>query len=214
MMGHDMNEITTISADHGAHHGAGTARRAGRAAPGAPSAPCPPALPEGHGGRKARSPAAARTPHGAAHGALHGAGRIDADYVVSRLEEAGTALLALPNTGHSPRLRTSTLDVVRSALEGYGWEGGKLRPPVPDAACITRMDEALGWIPRIPIDRYVLRRIVGARALVSPVTERHLFPWRRLGTLLGADHKAVQRWHAQGIALIVESLNAGLAATG
>ena len=43
--------------------------------------------------------------------------------------------------------------------------------------------------------------------LVHPITERHLFPWRRLATVLGADHKAVQRWHAQGIDLIVSSLN-------
>jgi hypothetical protein len=68
------------------------------------------------------------------------------------------------------------------------------------------MDEALAWIPMIPQDRYVLRRVVGARSLVHPITDRHLFPWRRLGAVLGADHKAVQRWHAQGIALIVASL--------
>ncbi len=53
----------------------------------------------------------------------------------------------------------------------------------------------------------MLRRIVGARSLVHPITERHLFPWRRLGTAIGADHKAVQRWHAQGIDLIVVALN-------
>jgi hypothetical protein len=49
---------------------------------------------------------------------------------------------------------------------------------------------------------------VGARSLVHPVTDRHLFPWRRLGKALGSDHKAVQRWHAQGIALIVAGLRA------
>jgi hypothetical protein len=59
----------------------------------------------------------------------------------------------------------------------------------------------------IPVENYVLRRIVGARCLVSPVTDRHLFPWRRLAAALGADHKAVQRWHAQGIAIIVAALN-------
>ena len=52
-----------------------------------------------------------------------------------------------------------------------------------------------------------MRRIVGARSLVHPVTDRHLFPWRRLGGALGADHKAVQRWHAEGIGLIVAALN-------
>jgi hypothetical protein len=70
------------------------------------------------------------------------------------------------------------------------------------------MDEALGWIPLIPRDRSVLRRIVGARALINPLTDRHLYPWRRLGTMLGADHKAVQRWHAQGVDIIVSALNA------
>ena len=65
----------------------------------------------------------------------------------------------------------------------------------------------MAWLSLIPVDRYVLRRIVGARSLVHPVSERHLYPWRRLGAVLGADHKAVQRWHAQGIDLIVEALN-------
>src|SRR4051794_37454642 len=131
---------------------------------------------------------------------------IDADYVVYRLEEAGATLLALPGTGWSTRLRTSSLEIVRTALEAYGWTEARIRPAVPSAEKITRMDEAMSWIPLIPLDRYVLRRIVGARSLVHPVTDRHLFPWRRLGAALGADHKAIQRWHAQGIAMIVEAL--------
>jgi Domain of unknown function (DUF6362) len=131
---------------------------------------------------------------------------VDSDFVVYRLEEAGATLLALPGTGYSTRLRTSSLDIVRTALESYGWTGTRIRPPVPSAASITRMDEAMSWIPLIPVDRYVLRRVVGARSLVHPVTDRHLFPWRRLGKALGADHKAIQRWHAQGIAMIVAAL--------
>ena len=131
----------------------------------------------------------------------------DAEYVIRRLEEAGCILLTLPGTGYSTRLRTSNLDVVRAA-EAFGSDtGGRIRPPVPSAAQITRMDEALGWITMIPQDRYVLRRIVGARSLISPSTERHLYSWRRLGTVLGADHKAVQRWHATGIEMIVAVLN-------
>jgi hypothetical protein len=133
----------------------------------------------------------------------------DAELVIYRLEEAGAALLALPGTGWSTRLRGSPLEIVRTAIESYGWTTNRIRPPVPSAARITRMDEAMSWIPLIPIDRYVLRRIVGARSLVHPITERHLFPWRRLATALGADHKAVQRWHAQGIDLIVSALNRG-----
>jgi hypothetical protein len=131
---------------------------------------------------------------------------LDADYVIYRLEEAGATLLALPGTGWSTRLRTSSLELVRTALEAYGWESAPIRPAVPSADKIDRMDEAMAWIPMIPQDRYVLRRVVGARSLVHPITDRHLFPWRRLGAVLGADHKAVQRWHAQGVALIVAAL--------
>ena len=134
---------------------------------------------------------------------------IDANLVVCRLEEAGATLLALPGSGWSTRLRTSSLEIVRTAMESYGWRGSRIRPPIPSPACITRMDEAMSWISLIPLDRYVLRRIVGARSLVHPITQRHLFPWRRIAAAISADHKAVQRWHAQGIDLIVAKLNQG-----
>ena len=135
---------------------------------------------------------------------------IDAQYVIYRLEEAGRTLLALPHSGYSTRLRSSRHDIVQCAAEAYGWTqvDARLKPPMPSSSRVTRMDEALDWIPKIPRDRYVLRRIVGCRALISPVTERHLFTWRRLAALLGADHKAIQRWHAQGIDMLVAALNA------
>ena len=131
-----------------------------------------------------------------------------AKWVLARLEEAGATLLALPNTGPSTRLVQSGLEWVRDAAESYGHSRAQLRPAIPSAAQITRMDQALGWIPRVPGDRYVLRRVVGARALVNPMTGRYLYSWRRLGKAVGADHKAVQRWHAQGIDTIVALLNA------
>jgi hypothetical protein len=133
---------------------------------------------------------------------------VDAAFIIYRLEEAGATLLALPGSGYSTRLRVTALDVVQEAQEAKGWQAGRIRPPVPSASRISRMDEALGWIALIPRDRYMLRRIVGARCLVSPVTERHLFSWRRLGTVMGADHKAVQRWHAQGIDMLVGAVGA------
>jgi hypothetical protein len=122
-----------------------------------------------------------------AHGAE--APPFDAELVILRLEEAGATLLALPGSGWSTRLRSSSLEIVRTAVESYGWTSKSIRPPIPPAARITRMDEAMGWISLIPVDRYVLRRIVGARALVHPITERNLYPWRRLATAIGADHK-------------------------
>lgn len=132
----------------------------------------------------------------------------DAELVIALLEDAGRTLLALPGTGWSTKLRMCRLEIVHNALESYGWGAQTIRPAVPSAARISRMDEALTWIQLIPQDRYALRRIVGARCLVHPITERHMFPWRRIAAVLGADHKAVQRWHAQGIDLIVAALNA------
>lgn len=137
---------------------------------------------------------------------------IDADFVVYRLEEAGATVLALPGSGWTTRMRSSSIEIVRTALESYGWTNARIRPAAPSSEKITRMDEAMSWLSLIPREKYVLRRVVGARSLVHPITDRHLFPWRRLGAALGADHKAVQRWHAQGIDMIVKGLNAQLAA--
>lgn len=130
----------------------------------------------------------------------------ESESVIACLEEAGATLLSLPPSGFSPRLRTATLPVLHEAAEAYGWSRAEIRPPMPSAARISRMDHAMGFLGLIPQDRYVLRRIVGCRALVHPVSGRHLFSWRRLGELLGADHKAVKRWHGEGIRLIVSTL--------
>jgi hypothetical protein len=126
--------------------------------------------------------------------------------LIALLEEAGATLLALPKTGHSTAVKVSALPVLREATEAYGWSSASLRPPMPSAARISRMDTAMGYLGLIPQDKYMLRRVVGCRALIHPLTDRHLYSWRRLGELLGADHKAVQRWHAQGIHLIIAAL--------
>lgn len=181
----------------------------GASGEGGLAAPYPLAKPGGYGAA-AGAQAASGVAHGARHGAADGApyGAVfDAPTVIARLEEAGMTLLALPSRGPSTALRQSRLDVMASA-EAYGWSSATLRPSVPSAARISRMDEAWQWLTLIPPDRVVLRRIAGARALVHPITERHVYSWRKLAALVGADHKAMQRWHAQAIALIVAGLNA------
>lgn len=132
----------------------------------------------------------------------------DAALVIYRLEEAGATLLALPTRGLRPAdAGAAWPDVVHQAAEAYGYTGEQIRPAVPSAAAITRMDEALRWVGLIPDQRRVLRRIVGARSLIAPLTGRHLFSWRRIGETIGADHRAVQRWHAEGIDTITSRLN-------
>ena len=126
--------------------------------------------------------------------------------LIACLEEAGATLLSLPTTGFSPNLKTSALPILREAAEAYGWSAAEVRPAMPSASRISRMDMVLSYLALIPQDRYMLRRIIGCRALVHPISGRHLFSWRRLAELLGADHKAIQRWHAEGIRIIIFSL--------
>ncbi len=131
---------------------------------------------------------------------------LSADIVIDRLERAGTALLALPGQGYSTKLRQTHFDILHAPLEAYGWDTTHVRCPRPTSEQITEMDEAFAWLALIPAEQYVLRRIVGARSLVHPITGRYLYPWRRLGSVLGADHKTVGRWHQQGIHLILTAL--------
>ena len=138
-----------------------------------------------------------------------------AELVIQRLEEAGQTLLCLPHSGYTTGLRLSRLpympEVVESSEDQYGV---RARLPIPEPASITRMDQALAWVPLIPADKLVLRRVVGCRALVSPLTGRHLYSWRRIARLIGSDHKAVQRWHGAGIDHIVAALNSPLTTPG
>ena len=133
---------------------------------------------------------------------------VTAEWIIARLEEAGTTLLSLPHTGYSTRLRIGALRPV-CAEDALHAAPDRPRAPVPSAAGVDRMDQALAWVALIPESRGVLRRIGHARALVNPLTGKHLFAWRRLAAEIGADHKAVQRWHAQGVDIIVAALNGG-----
>jgi hypothetical protein len=109
-------------------------------------------------------------------------------------------------SGYSTGLRVSRAEILREAMEAYDGEPAPIRPPAPSARHISEMDEALAWLGLIPPDRLLLRRIVAARSLVNPLTGRPVCSWRRLGKIFGADHKAVKRWHGDGIGLIVAAL--------
>ena len=133
--------------------------------------------------------------------------RLNGGEIIVRLEQAGATLLALPSKGYSTHLRQMRFDIVHTALEAYGWEAPALRAPTPSAAAISAMDEAFAWLALIPEQSFLLRRILGARALVHPLTGRYLFPWRRLAAAVGADHKSVQRWHGNAVAMLERRLN-------
>ena len=132
---------------------------------------------------------------------------LDAELVVGRLEQAGMTLLAMRDRSpYPPPYRCALPEPVREAIEAYGWEDAEVRPAIPSSADITRADITFAWLALIPQHRYVLRRIVASRALVSPTNGRHILGWRRLARLVRADHHAIQRWHAQGIEIIINAL--------
>lgn len=122
------------------------------------------------------------------------------DSVAYSLECAGRVLLAA-----RPDQIVRLSGVMRAVLDSYGWQGCTSTRPNDEE--LAAMKEVLARINLIPQERYVLRRVIAARCLVHPLTDRHLFPWRRLSDALGADHKAVQRWHAAGIGMITDALN-------
>jgi hypothetical protein len=130
----------------------------------------------------------------------------DTAYVEYWLRRAGMTLLSLPDRGPILGWRPQSEELRRSLAEQAAER--RLLRRTPSAVDISAMDVALGWLRLVPDDRRVLRRIVAARMLVSPTTERHLYSWRQIARLVGADHHAVQRWHAQGINHIVRGLKA------
>src|SRR3954466_5976735 len=111
--------------------------------------------------------------------------RVDRELVVLRLEQAGATLLAMRGKSPFPTvIRSGMPEVLHEMMDAYGWSEAEVRPAVPSAHAISRMDVAYGWLPHIPEQRRVLRRIVAARSLVDPMSGRHVVSWRRLGVLV------------------------------
>ncbi|CAH2606431.1 conserved protein of unknown function (plasmid) [Rhodovastum atsumiense] len=133
-------------------------------------------------------------------------GPIDAAYVEYRLRHAGKTLMALPDTGHSPKLRLRSLEVIKGVEELVEAERSVPRFE-PTAHDIAMMDEVFpDWLHFIPQSNLPIRRVIALRSLVSPVTDRHLWPWRRIGETMGTSHESARLWHARGVDMIIGGL--------
>ena len=135
--------------------------------------------------------------------------RIDQEFVIRRLEMAGETLLSMRMRSPYPApYRCAFPEGVHEAMLAYGWSTERVRPACPSSQDIDAMDRVYRWLSLIPQHRHVIRRIVAARSLIDPQSGRHVIHWRKLAGIIRADYRAVQRWHAQGIAMIVQALSA------
>jgi len=130
--------------------------------------------------------------------------KIDAEFVIASLEDAAWTMLAMPQSGFSTRLSQGRVDVLQDVQEAYGYSDVRVRRAMPAAAKITAMDVILGWLALL--DNVPKRRIVALRALTHPGSGKPK-SWRSIAELVGADHKSVQRWHAEAVDQIVQALN-------
>jgi hypothetical protein len=120
--------------------------------------------------------------------------------IVRRLEAAGRTALSMPKERLGPtKSVTMNIDVVHEVIDAYGWNVIQMRVR-PSATEISEMEEAFGWLNLI--ERKVLRQIVALRAMVHPITDRHLYSWRRLSVIIGADYKSIQLWHRNAVKII------------
>ena len=82
--------------------------------------------------------------------------------------------------------------------------------PVPAPAKVSSMDRAFTWIRLLPAKtetEIMLRKLVWARCLVSPRTDRPIYSWKRLGEVIGcSENTAKTRW-IDAVARITAALN-------
>ena len=134
--------------------------------------------------------------------------RVTAEMVEAGLTTAGLTLLTMHVGGLRPAgYRSAWPEVVRDAYESYGWDATRIRPSPPLASDITAMDAIWRCLLYILLQKRVIRRVVGMRALTNPRTLKPLLSWRFMGDKLGCSHSAVRLWHGQGIDIIAAGLN-------
>jgi hypothetical protein len=69
---------------------------------------------------------------------------------------------------------------------------------------VDRLDEVLGWLWYIETPRH--RRVVVARMLTHPVSEKPVHSWKQIAKTMHADARTVRRWYVGGVEDIIVGL--------
>ncbi|HEV7286186.1 MAG TPA: DUF6362 family protein [Kaistia sp.] len=119
------------------------------------------------------------------------------DHVRARLAETMETLRMCP--GHWPAgAKSSMPDVVRSAVEAYGYGDAPVRRK-PTAAELARLDYCLPWL-------FLIGDVARRKAVAGVAQGLNL---RAIGKVIGCSHTYARTLEKQGIAIITERLNAG-----
>jgi hypothetical protein len=115
------------------------------------------------------------------------------------LRWAGEKLLCMPVSKPGPTIPTAcwpTSDLEQS--------GSNLKSNPPGGHEIKFIDDILDLVLLVPDP--TVRRILHARALVAPVSGKHLYSWVRLAKLLKTNRKRIATLHNTGLLTIAYSI--------
>jgi hypothetical protein len=121
------------------------------------------------------------------------------------LEWAGQRLLSMQIGSPRPKgFKVAWPEYADDSKLAYGYTGHRLRPARPQAAEIALMDKVLEF-PSL-ISDVTARRVVHARCLVTPLSNRYLYSWTKLAFMLHMDKRRVVRIHYRGLLEIAACL--------
>lgn len=141
--------------------------------------------------------------------------------VERRLYDAGKTLMMLQSSvgpaeprSHWPEVMRTYWDMFAPASPGEDRKAAevrrneraedKLKPRlVATSKAMTRLDEVLGWLWYL---EPVHRKIIFARMLINPLTDKHVFSWRQIQGATGIHRDMVKRRFKVGIDQIVKEL--------
>lgn len=141
--------------------------------------------------------------------------------IKQRLEEAGATLLMLPMPANAaPRGYKSNWppDIVRTYQEWFTAQvmadRDNLEEMMAGRNAVTvratqkqmdNLDEVLRWMWYIQDTRK--RGVVSLRSLKHPISDKHLYGWRRIARMYRMHENTIRKWNSEGI----EDIQRGLA---
>jgi hypothetical protein len=127
------------------------------------------------------------------------------------LEWAGSKLLAMNIASPAPKDSGSYWPEYRQDNQAYGYTQNRLRAGLPNRHEIDLMDEILG-LPSL-VNDITIRRILNARALVTPVANRYVYSWSKIAIMIYSERRRVVRLHFIGLCEIANKVSPDKAST-